>query len=1717
MEQRLSALWCEVLGLEQVGTDENFFDVGGTSILSLQVASRLSKELGQPVRAVKLYEYPTIRRLAHYLTQVHSPKPTADSSPASQPSVTTAGIAIVGMVGRFPGAQNIDEFWSNLCSGKESITFFAEDQIDPSVDPDLRSDPNYVRAKGVLEGAETFDAQFFGISPRQAEIMDPQARLFLELAQEALDHAGYTPQQFTGKIGLYAGSGQNTYFERHLCGRSEIVNRLGPFQTMLANEKDFVTTRTSYKLNLTGPSVSVSTACSTSLVAAIQAYQGLLKGDCDLALAGGISISTPQNIGYLYQEEGILSPDGHCRPFDANAQGTTFNSGAGIVVLKRLEDALADGDRIYAVLKGVGINNDGADKVSFTAPSVAGQAGAIQQAQAEAGFTPETISYVEAHGTATPLGDPIEVEALTQAFQSSMSQASMSQGQFCAIGSLKGNIGHTVAAAGIAGLIKTALALYHKTLPPSLGYTSPNPQIDFENSPFFVNTQLTDWHPQQCPRRAGVSSFGVGGTNAHVVLEEPPDAHPSSPSRPWQLLLLSAKTRTALEQATANLQQFFQPQPDINLADVAYTLQVGRTAYAHRRFVLCQNTKDAWEALGTLDAAYSKTQKTVHCDRDVVFVFPGQGSQYVNMGLNFYQSEPLFQEIVDQCTEQLKSHLNLDIRTLLYPEPGQEDRAAEELKKTLYTQPALFVIEYALAQLWISWGIQPVAMMGHSIGEFVAACLAGVFSLEDGLKLIATRGKMMWDLPPGSMLSVRSAVAKVQPYLTDQLAIAAINSPGLCVISGPTPDIEALAATLTAQEMVCKPLHTSHAFHSAMMEDIVVPFKTLCTGISLSPPQIPFVSTATADWITDTQATDPNYWANHLRATVQFADSIQTLWQQTERILLEVGPRTTTTILARQQIRDIHNQSAIASLGKSATDQQEWTAILSALGQLWLAGVTIDWQLFYQNEYRQRLPLPTYPFERQRYWIDPLPAQSNSVQVPLSSSPSAPSVIDSTPNPPQSTMSETRPQRLAPLVQEILETASGLNLANVDHQATFLEIGLDSLSLTQIALSLKKKFKVKISFRNLLEDYCSIQAVANHLDQSLPPEAFSALQPTPFVESPTPEPMVMDHSPPHGTSNGSYSNSSSAPPSPLSSNTVEALISQQLQILSQQLALIQQTQQSGPLPVSNNSSQPHPTLAQIPEIAVSPEREVSQMGGPTHSAPPEKLQGPGAKIKKTQDTYLTTAQQSFLDDLIHCYTSRTQESKRQAEEHRPYLADPRTVSGFTPLLKEMVYPIVVERSSGSKLWDVDGNEYVDITNGFGLNFFGWNPDFVTQAVIAQLEKGVEIGPQTPLAGKVAKLISEFTGMDRVAFCNTGSEAVMAALRLARTVTGRDLVVTFKGDYHGTFDEVLYRAGANQKTLPAAPGIMPSMLENLLVLEYGTSESLEIIRQQADEIAAVLVEPVRSRDPGLQPIEFLQELRSITSEAETALIFDEVVTGFRVHPGGAQVYFGIQADLATYGKVVGGGLPIGIVAGKADYMDALDGGKWQFGDASIPEVGVTFFAGTFVRHPMALAAAEAVLLKLKALGPAPQQELAHKVTQCTSHLQQFCHHVGAPIQVESFSSLFYITYDDEVPHGGLLFYLLRSKGVHVWEHRPCFFTLAHSEADIELVIQAFKDSVRELQNAKLLPGQVPRQNSYRASHPPQSGARLGRDPQGNPAWYIPDPERPGKYLQVEGAA
>src|SRR5437588_4762341 len=816
--------------------------------------------------------------------------------------------AIIGMAGRFPGARSVQEFWQNLQDGIESISFFSDEELESATA--AGSAANYVKAGAVLEDIEQFDASFFGFTPREAEIMDPQHRIFLETAWEALENTGYDPQTYRRRIGVYAGVGMKTYLLFNLNANYELIESVDPLKMGISNEKDHLPTYVSYKLNLRGPSVSVNTTCSTSLVAVHLACQSLLNGECDMALAGGVAITVPQKTGYFYQEGGIASPDGHCRAFDANAQGTIRGNGVGIVVLKRLADAITDGDTIYAVIKGSAINNDGSLKVGYTAPSVDGQAEVIMEAQAVAGVEPETLTYIEAHGTGTPLGDPIEIAALSQAFR-----AGTEKKGFCAIGSVKTNIGHLDAAAGVAGLIKTALALKYQLLPPSLYVEQPNPKIDFANSPFYVNTKLSEWKTGETPRRAGVSSFGIGGTNAHVVLEEAPLGEPSGKSKPWHLLILSAKTDTALQNVTTRLVEHLKQYPDLNLADVAYTLQIGRRDFAHRRMLVCHDLEDALNALEAMDSKRVFTAIQEDKDRPVVFMFPGQGAQYVNMALELYQIEQTFREQVDLCSELLQPHLRFDLRNAIYPDKEQIDEASHQLAQTAITQPALFVIEYALAQLWMKWGVHPQAMIGHSIGEYVAACLAGVFSLEDALALVAARGQMMQKLPGGTMLAVPLSEKQLYPLLNKHLSLAAINGPSRCVVSGPVDNVVELEHQLSQQDVSYQRLHTSHAFHSDMMDPILGSFAEHVKEVSLKPPKVPFVSNLTGTWITAAEATDPGYWARHLRQTVRFAEGIHTLLREPDRLLLEVGPGQTLSTLARQHPSRMAQQAVFSSSG----------------------------------------------------------------------------------------------------------------------------------------------------------------------------------------------------------------------------------------------------------------------------------------------------------------------------------------------------------------------------------------------------------------------------------------------------------------------------------------------------------------------------------------------------------------------------------------------------------------------------------------------------------------------------------------------------------------------------------------------------------------------------------------------------------------------------------
>lgn len=1129
LEQQIAAIWQDVLHLENVGVNDNFFDLGGHSLLLIQVHSRLREQLEQPVSQLDLLKYPTIRALARHLRPAAAtPHPAPVTEPVPQPgpgdTPRANDIAIIGMSGRWAKAQDVTQFWHNLTQGVEGITFFDDETLRlAGVPSHLLEEPDYVKARGVLENYDKFDAAFFGYTPREAEITDPQQRIFLECAWEALEDAGYAPGTHNYRVGVYAGSTLSSYLWSQVWPNRDLLRTIGSFQAFLGNDGGFLTTRVSYKLDLKGPSLSVQTACSTSLVAVHLACQSLLNRECDIALSGGISIDAPQISGYLYREGSIDSPDGHCRPFDAQAKGTVSGSGAGIVVLKRLEQALADGDTVLAVIKGSAVNNDGSFKVGYTAPGIDGQAEVIRMAQKAAGVTADSIRYVEAHGTATPLGDPIEVAALTQAFA-----ADTSRPQFCALGSVKGNLGHLDAAAGVTGLIKTVLSLQHQQIPPTLHFQQPNPKIDFAHSPFYVNDKLTPWPATSQPRRAGVSAFGIGGTNAHVIIEEAPQMLPTDPSRPWQLLVLSARTASALETATDNLATYLAQNPDVNLADVAYTLQRGRKPFPHRRILVASSPSDAAQALTQRDPKRllsfahpgTATQADVSA-RQTVFLFPGQGAQHINMARHLYEMEPFFRQQVDECAALLKPYLELDLRDLLFPTEEQSAAATEQLTRTSLTQPALFTIEYALARLWQQWGITPTAMLGHSIGEYVAACLAGVFSLEDALKAVLVRGRLMEQQPAGAMLAVTLSETSLQPYLTDELSLAASNAPELSIVAGPFAAIDALEQKLGEQGIKTRRLHTSHAFHSSMMDAAMPAFQEFLSQLTLRPPQIPFLSNVSGTWITAEQATDPAYWASHIRQPVRFRQGLQVLFQQPEWDLLEVGPGVTLSTLTRQQMRPGSSTQVLASLPHPQETISDAAFLLTTLGRLWLAGHSVVWEAGYANERRRRIPLPTYPFEQQRYWLD-APREQNKPHAngaaahppvePMTEQVAAATPVLSSsyqrPNLPNAYVAPHQPaeQQLAAIWEQ------HLGIQPIGIHDNFFELGGHSLLATQIVAQVREAFRIDLPLNVLFELPTVAEMAQKVTDAAAPQIATSASITAPLTTVSRQEPLPLSFS-----------------------------------------------------------------------------------------------------------------------------------------------------------------------------------------------------------------------------------------------------------------------------------------------------------------------------------------------------------------------------------------------------------------------------------------------------------------------------------------------------------------------------------------------------------------------------------------------------------------------------
>lgn len=1681
----LESLYAEALGHRDFTVDQTFFAAGGTSLQAIALVRKLRKVLEREISLAQFFENSSLNGLNRLLEgekrgELHNVVQITQK----------AEVAIIGLACRYPGAPDLESYWELLKNNREGISFFRPEELDSSIDPEEIKDVRYVRARGVLEGVELFDAAYFGFNPRVAELMDPQMRIMLEESVHALEHAAIIPGSVSGKVGVFYGMSNNSYYPRNIVCHPDKIKALGDWTVSTLNEKDYIATHVAYKLGLKGPALSIHTACSTSLVAIIEAYKAIERGDCTIALAGGINVEAQRKSGHLYQEGGIRSLDGHCRSFDKEASGTVFSDGVGVVVLKDLKQALRDGDHIQAVIKGVATNNDGGQKMSFIAPSLEGQRDVIEMALANADVDPATIEMIECHGTATPIGDPIEVEAIKSAYGLGESL----DDKKIYLGSVKSNIGHTVTAAGVAGVIKSVLALKNKLIPSTLHFKELNQEIDLRNTPFVIAAQNESWQANaDHPRRAGVSAFGVGGTNAHLILEEYKAIEETEElSERSELFVFSAKSERSLQKLINNWITFISNNQTRSLRSLAKSLVKGRAQFEFRAAVVASTHA---ELKSELESLQNVEFKRINKKGAIVFALPGQGVQYLRMGQLLYQNLSVFKECCDNLFESLAGGPHSDLKRVIF-----NDEAL--LSDTFYTQPAIYIFEVAMGRTLIDLGVCPEMLIAHSVGEFSAAALSGVMSDAQGLDMICARARLMRELPGGRMLSVRASRSCLEQLLLElqlvgQVQVAAENAPELCVLAGNFSVMNELEQELQKRNLASKALVTSHAFHSPMMNPVVSEFKKEFSHFSFETPKLTIYSTLEGSRLQSSM--DADYFALHAQGTVELVRAFTALLQDSpnELTLIDLGPRQIMSTMAKQISRS-HARSLHSICLNNETD--EWKGLLLGLGKLWTAGHRIDLGKLIGAEV-MTCQIPLYPFDRKRYWLENLSSTSRKLTESNDDK--------------RGTAVNTQDLLILEL-QKIFADSSGFAQSEVDPQLNFLELGLDSLLLTQVAIELEKAFALKISFRQLMDELPNLKALATYLRKHMSATTasrFEAKSPESIVPAVEASPTIAEA---QRAQPQEVTPQAQSPLALTSSNALEAIVLKQLELMNAQMQLL-----SGVSPSVTSVTTTAPKSAQTPvalpiaEQVSAPKVEITEEQEVKATVDTAKIAfGAQARIS-TQASVLEAGKlQSSLQNVMGRYISKTIKSKEFTQKYRAVNADPRVVTGFRPEIKEMVYPVVVNRSKDQHLWDIDGNEYIDMTCGFGSNFFGNQNPRITKALHDQIDRGFEIGPQHELVGECAELICEFSGLERAAFCNTGSEAVLGALRVSRTATGRKKIIMFKGSYHGINDEVIVRGLAGGKAMPAAAGINRSSVSDIMVLDYGTDESLEIIRANISDVAAVICEPVQSRRANFRPREFLQAVRDITSESGAALIFDEVITGFRIAPGGAQEYFGIKADIATYGKIVGGGMPIGVIAGTKKFMDALDGGFWDYGDDSTPNAALTYFAGTFVRHPLALRAMREALLILKEGGRKLYSDLNERSSEFVRELNLFCSVMGAPIEIDHFGGVLKPRATDSGAYNDMFYALMRLNGIHVYDGFPWFITLAHTEADLQQVISTFKKCVIEMQELGLFekgPTQISSDGEFLI--PPMPEAKLGLDETGMPAWFVPDAQHPGGLKKV----
>ncbi|WP_028545532.1 type I polyketide synthase [Paenibacillus taiwanensis] len=1573
-------------------------------------------------------------------------------------------IAVIGYSCRFPGdAHNPTGFWNVLATGAETVTEIKADRFDYrpyySENPDEEGKMITKNASFLRDNIKEFDNIHFGLSAIEAASIDPQHRLLLEVSWEAMENAALNIEQLKGsKTGVFIGISSCEYANAELY--SGDATDITPY-SMVGASLGSAAGRLSYFYDFKGPAVTCDTACSSSIAALNMAVDSLRNNQCDIAIVGGSNlILTPETFIGLSKFNG-LSKDGRCRAFDDEADGFGRGEGCGVIILQKLQDAKHAGNEVAALIKSIAIGQDGKSN-GFTAPNGLSQQSVVKQALHHAKLSVDDIDYIETHGTGTSLGDLIEVQSLSEVFKNKKEPL--------LIGSVKPNVGHLEAAAGMAGLIKVIASLEHRKVIPNRYHQNPNKHIDWDK--IKIADQFMDWHKPNGVRRAGLSSFGFSGTLAHVILEEAPQDKNEQlhvDELPAHLLTLSAKSEKALKEYVSSIKQLLQ-QNNSSISDITYTSNISRS-YLNYRFSAVGKSKE--DLLATMDQVLLDTNNELHIqkcknsNKKIAFLFTGQGSIYEGIAKEFYTTSRTFRETMNLCNEKFEAILGLSILEGIY---GNDPTL---LSRPIYSQAAIFSIEYALTKLWDALGVRPSIVIGHSIGEYAAACYAGLISLDDVILMIAERGKMMESIDvEGKMVvlltNVNDVKAAIEESGCQHVSLAAINAPDNVTISGSSAEVDLVIETLLAKHRVFyNKLNIPHPYHSSLMNNYEGRYENSIGDIAFSKLQLSMISSITGKLEHEELLGNRKYWVEHLSKTVDFQSAVLEAKQLGVNIFIEIGGDATLRGLANQCLGDDGDTLFVTSMRR---ETECYTQFFNSVAELYKNGMDMDWHSFYQGYSKRKVMLPNYPFQKKELWKEvrrmelTTGAKAKATEAVLEikevpqTSPSSKTALPITPQVRVNDVKTNGKAKIKSELIEIIQVLTGLKSEEIEDDLNLLTLGFDSLVLIQLNKQITNKFNISITLNEFFIHLDTVEKItehiSNHVDWSVEEHELEAnsdhislelTNTTPAVEHVSTVAAVGQEPSSLGVVNHDL-------------GAIQHIFSTQMKIMEEQLGILKD--------LTKPNHRPAPT-ADKPATVTPNQASISSKKRAPIPTDAKNYYVPYKKLDLIDNENFNELQLTYIHNIEKKYTKFSQKSKENIQKYRKVYANNRNVAGFRPVLKEMVYQIVAEAGQGAKLYDIDGNTIVDLTMGFGVNLLGHNPSFIQQAIRDELDRGMPLGPMGRLAGTVAEQICQLTGVERVAFYNSGTEANMVALRIARASTGKKKIVSFAGSYHGTFDGVLglpfFEDDGSLTTIPLAPGIMESAVSDLVVLNYNQESSLAYISEHAHEIAGVLVETVQSRKPDVQPKEFLSKLREITAANHIALIFDEIITGFRICAGGAQQHFGIKADIVTYGKVIGGGMPIGVVSGKSEFMDCIDGGMWSFGDTSVPpcEDKRTFVAGTFSHHPLAMAAANASLTYITEHKDTLYDKLNQKTANFVRRVNNYfeAHHV--PIKVVHFGSLFRFVFRGDFE---IFFFGLLEKGVYVWEGRNCFFSTEHTDDDIEFIFNAIKQTIEEMSQA-----------------------------------------------------